>query len=249
LRRYRFLLRSLVARLEGVEARELFALATNRSMSCSLAGFVDPEHHAVSHGISAENRRFFDGHQLVLLGVVIVAAASLPMFVVRALHVLASARAGTAEVMREVVEEADLHGVIAQARTAAFGGRVTTPVVFLVFGCALIVSSICDAPTERSREETAAFWPGRRWNCGRVVPGAGLEACHRARQSAGFTATVRGQTDGYRVERGDDGIVTVVTRSTKAALRCARGFPWSHAGALPSCSWLCSAPVIASGSA
>jgi signal transduction histidine kinase len=102
--------------------------------------------------------------------------------------------------------------VIAQRVPRRLVAAVTTPVVFLVFGCALIVSSHLRRADERSREETARVLaraalelrPG-------VVSGAGLEGAIAQGKALGFSAAVRMQPDGYRVERGDDGIVTVVT--------------------------------------
>jgi signal transduction histidine kinase len=134
------------------------------------------------------------------------------MFVVVRSAFLRALELAPPEIMREVVEEADLRGVIAQRVPRRLVAAVTTPVVFLVFGCALIVNSHLRRADERSREETARVLaraalelrPG-------VVAGAGLDDAITQGKALGFTAAVREQADGYRVERGDDGIVTVVT--------------------------------------
>ncbi|HEX7451200.1 MAG TPA: hypothetical protein VF294_02905, partial [Polyangiaceae bacterium] len=156
LRRYRFLLRALSLGSKAVEARDLFALSDEpfyvvfwwlASSILSITLF-----HTVLRPKIVD---FSTGINLVLLGVVIVAAASLPMFVVVRSTFLRALELAPPEIMREVVEEADLHGVIAQRVPRRLVAAVTTPVVFLVFGCALIVSSHLRRADERSREETA----------------------------------------------------------------------------------------------
>jgi signal transduction histidine kinase len=213
LRRYRYVLRTLSLGSKAIEARELFALSDEPSYvvfgwlaSCVLS--ITLFHTLLRPKIVD----FSTGINLVLLGVVIVAAASLPMFVVVRSTFLRALELAPPEVMREVVEDADLHGVIAQRVPRRLVAAVTTPVVFLVFGCALIVSAHLRRADEHSREETARVLaraalelrPG-------VVPGAGLDGALAQGKALGFTAAVRARPDGYRVERGDDGIVTVIT--------------------------------------
>lgn len=213
LRRYRFMLRTLSLGSKAVEARDLFALSDEPARvvfwwfaSATLSILLS---HTVFRPKIVD---FSTGMNLALLGVVIVAGASLPMFVTVRSTFLRALELAPPEVMREVVEDADLHGVIAQRVPRRLVAAVTTPVVFLVFGCALIVSSHLRRADERSREETARVLaraalelrPG-------VVPGAGLDGAIAQGKALGFSATVRAEPDGYRVERGDDGIVTVVT--------------------------------------
>jgi len=213
LRRFRYLLRTLALGSKAVEPGELFSLSDEparvvfgwllTSIS-SIAGFLTFLRPKIVDFSTAMN--------LALLGVVIVAAASLPLFVMVRSTFLRALELAPPEVMREVVEEAERHGIIGQRVPRRLVAAVTTPVVFLVFGCALIVSSHLRRADEHSREETARVLaraaleprPG-------VVPGAGLEEAIAQGEALGFTARVRAQTDGYRVERGDDGIVTVVT--------------------------------------
>jgi signal transduction histidine kinase len=213
LRRYRFLLRSLSVGSKAVEARELLSLSDEPFYV--VFGWLASSILSITLFHTVLRPKIVDlatGINLVLLGVVIVAAASLPMFVVVRSTFLRALELAPPEIMREVVEEADLQGVIAARIPRRLVAAVTTPVVFLVFGCALIVSSHLRRADERSREETARVLaraalelrPG-------VVPGAGLDNAIAQGKSLGFTAAVRSKTDGYRVERGDDGIVTVVT--------------------------------------
>ncbi len=69
----------------------------------------------------------------------IVSAASLPLFVLIRSAFLHALELAPPELMREVVEDADKRGVIEQRVPRRLVAAVTTPVVFLVFGCALIV--------------------------------------------------------------------------------------------------------------
>ncbi len=213
MRRYRFVLRSLALGSKAVEPAELFLLSDEparvvfgwlATSILSIAGF--------STILRPKIVDFSTSMNLALLGMVIVAAASLPLFVVVRSAFLRALELAPPEVMREVVEEAESHGIIGQRVPRRLVAAVTTPVVFLVFGCALIVSSHLRRADERSREETARVLaraalelrPG-------VVAGAGLEEAIAQGEALGFSAAVREQPDGYRVERGDDGIVTVVT--------------------------------------
>ena len=213
LRRYRFVLRTLALGSKAVEPAELFALSDEPARV--VFGWLAMSTLSIIGFLTLFRPKIVDlstGMNLALLGLVIVAAASLPLFVVVRSAFLRAIELAPAEVMREVVEEADLHGIIGQRVPRRLVAAVTTPVVFLVFGCALIVSSHLRRADERSREETARVLaravlelrPG-------VVPGAGLEEAIAQGEALGFSATVRQQSDGYRVERGDDGIVTVVT--------------------------------------
>ncbi|HEY3256352.1 MAG TPA: HAMP domain-containing sensor histidine kinase, partial [Polyangiaceae bacterium] len=155
---------------------------------------------------------FSTGMNLALFGVVIVSAASLPLFVVVRSAFLRALELAPPELMREVVEDADKRGVIEERVPRRLVAAVTTPVVFLVFGCALIVGSHLRRADERSREETARVLaraaleprPG-------VAAGAGLDDAIQQGEALGFKATVHPWPDEYRLERGDDGAVKVVT--------------------------------------
>jgi signal transduction histidine kinase len=213
LRRYRYVLRTLALGGKAVEPPELFALSDEPGQAVFgwLAGSI------VSIGFfltvwPPKIVGFSTAMNLALLGIVIVAAASLPLFVVVRSAFLRAMELAPPELMREVVEEADQHGIIGQRVPRRLVAAVTTPVVFLVFGCALIVSSHLRRADEHSREETARVLaraalelrPGE-------VPGAGLEGAIAQGEALGFSASVHDRTDGYRVERGEDGMVTVVT--------------------------------------
>ena len=213
LRRYRYVLRTLSLGGKAVEPRELLTLS--REPSYTVIGWLLAETLSIGVAHTVLRPKLVDastGVNLALLGVVIVSAASLPLFVVVRSAFLRALELAPPELMREVVEDADLSGAIAQRVPWRLVASVTTPVVFLVFGCALIVSSHLRREDERSREETARVLaratleprPG-------VVPGAGLEDAIALGEALGFKATVHDWSDGYRVVRGDDGKVTVVT--------------------------------------
>ena len=213
LRRYRFVLRTLSLGGRAVEPRELFALSDEPSHV--VFGWLASAMLSIALFHTLLRPKLLDfstSVNLALLGVVMVSAASLPLFVVVRSTFLRALESAPPDLMREVVEEADLRGVIAQRVPRRLVAAVTTPVVFLVFGCALIVSSHLRRADERSREETARVLaraaleptPG-------VVSGAGLSEAIAAGELLGFKAVVHGWSDGYRVERHEDGIVNVVT--------------------------------------
>ena len=213
LRRYRFVLRTLSLGGKAVEARELLALSDEPQHV--VFGWLATSTLSIAVSQTLLRSKLLDfatGVNLALLGVVLVAATSLPLFVIVRSTFLRALELAPPELMREVVEDADLHGVIAQRVPWRLVAAVTTPVVFLVFGCALIVSSHLRRADERSREETARVLaratleqrPG-------VVPGAGVAEAIAQGEALGFKATVHAWDQDYRVSRGDDGVVTVVT--------------------------------------
>ena len=213
LRRYRFVLRTLALGGKAVEARELLSLSDEPVYV--VVGWLASS--TLSIGVFHTLLRpklvdFATGMNLALLGVVIVSAASLPLFVMVRSAFLRALELAPPERMREVLEDADAEGVIAERVPRRLVAAVTMPVVFLVFGCALIVGSHLRRADERSREETARVLaraaleprPG-------VAAGAGLDDAISQGEALGFKATVHPWPDEYRVERGNDGGVLVVT--------------------------------------
>jgi signal transduction histidine kinase len=213
LRRYRFVLRTLALGSNAVEPAELFLLSEEPARV--VFGWLVMSILSIAAFITLLRPKIVDfstGMNLALLGMVIVAAASLPMFVLVRSTFLRALDLAPPAVMREVVEEADRRGIIGQRVPLRLVAAVTTPVVFLVFGCALIVSSHLRRADERSREETARVLARSVLEaCPGVVPGAGLDEAIAAGEALGFSAAVRDRPAGYRVQHGDDGIVTVVT--------------------------------------
>ena len=213
LRRYRFVLRTLALGGNAVETRELFALSSEPAhvvlgwLASAVLGI------GVFHTLLRPKLvDFSTGMNLALFGVVIVAAASLPLFVVIRSAFVRALELAPPELMREVVEDAAKRGAIERRVPRRLVAAVTTPVVFLVFGCALIVGSHLRRADERSREETARVLARASLEPGPgVAAGAGLEDAIAQGEALGFKATVRPWSDEYRVERGNDGVVSVIT--------------------------------------
>ncbi|HET7541176.1 MAG TPA: hypothetical protein VFK05_14965, partial [Polyangiaceae bacterium] len=213
LRRYRFVLRTLALGGKAVEVRDLLALSNEPAYV--VFGWLASTMSSIFVFHTLLRPKFVDfstGLNLALFGVVIVSAASLPLFVVVRSAFLRALELSPPELMREVVEDADKRGVIEGRVPRRLIAAVTTPVVFLVFGCALIVGSHLRRADERSREETARVLaraaleprPG-------MAAGAGLEDAILQGEMLGFRATVHPWPDEYRVQHGNNGAVTVVT--------------------------------------
>jgi signal transduction histidine kinase len=87
---------------------------------------------------------------------------------------------------------------------------VTTPVVFLAIGAALIVNAHVRRADERDREETARVFARAALEAGPgVVALAGIDAALDAGRVLGFSAQRSNLPSGYSVTRGDDGVVSL----------------------------------------
>jgi signal transduction histidine kinase len=213
LRRHRFTLRALALGSRAIEAEQLSTLSDEPAriaaiwLFCSLSALVST--FALLRPSIVD---FSTAMNLALLGSVIVAAASLPLFVlVRALFLRAFELAPV-EIMRSVVEDADLQGIIQKRVPRRLIAAVTMPVVVLVIGSSLIVSAHLRRADQKSREETARVLaraalelrPG-------ADPGAGLEAAIAQGEMLGFNASVRPEPSEYRLDRLADGEVRMIT--------------------------------------
>jgi signal transduction histidine kinase len=213
LHRLRFAIRALAVGSKAVEAHDLREMGEGPQQV--LAGWFVPSLVCALLSTTLFRPKLLDlttGVTLCLLGAVIVSAASLPLFVqLRSAFASALELAPSAK-MREVVEDAERRGQIVERVSRRMIAAVTTPVVFLTIGSALIVGAHLRRADERNREETARVFaraalearPG-------TVPGAGLSAALERGQRLGFRARVHGHAQGYAVMRGDDGMVTVHT--------------------------------------
>ncbi len=206
---YRYLLRSLAVGSNAVEPRELHRLSDEPKRV--LTFWLLPSALGIAATTIVFRPAIVDlktGVTLALLGAVITAAASLPLFALIRTAFLATLELAPLEAMREVVEEADKRGVIVQRISRRTLAAVTTPVVFLAIGAALIVNAHVRRADERDREETARVLaraaldttPG-------VVALAGIDATLDAGSALGFTASRSNQTAGYSITRGEDGMV------------------------------------------
>lgn len=213
LRRLRFALRALAVGSSAVEAHELLDMSDEPKHV--LAGWSLPSLLCAMVSTTYFRPKLLDmttAVTLCLLGAVIVAAATLPLFGLLRSAFSQALELSPPDKMRDVVEDAERRGLIVERVSRRMIAAVTTPVAFLSLGAALIVGAHLRRADERQREETARVLaraslearPG-------PVAGAGLEAAIREGKLLGFDARVLGYTQGYAVTRGEDGIVTVVT--------------------------------------
>ena len=209
--RYRYLFRSLAVGSAAIEAQELGELSSEpkRVLTAwlvpSLAGillstiFLRPPILDLTTGIT-----------LCLLGLVIISVASLPLYVLLRTAFLSALELAPHEIMREVVEEAEHEGLIEQRISRRMLAAVTMPVVFLAIGSALIVNAHVRRGDERDREETARVFARAALEAGPgVVRTAGIETAIERGRALGFSARIEPHEGGYRVSRGDDGMVSL----------------------------------------
>jgi signal transduction histidine kinase len=210
--RHRYLLRTLALGSRSVEAYELRALGDEPwrvtigwlvpSLTCLalVATLMRPGIVDLTTGVS-----------LALLGAVIVAAASLPLYVVVRSQFLRAIELAPFEVMREVVERVERSKLPQQRVARRMLAAVATPVVFLAVGAALIANSHLRRADERQREETAnAVAHAAIEASDDVVEGAGLDAALARAAALGFHARPGGKAARYEIKQSEDGIVDLV---------------------------------------
>lgn len=213
LRRLRFALRALAVGSNAVEPQELLEMSDQPKHV--LAGWSVPSLLCAVASTTFFRPKLLDlttGVTLCLLGAVIVAAATLPLFGLLRAAFSQALELAPPEKMRDVVEGAERRGLIVERVSRRMIAAVTTPVAFLSLGAALIVGAHLRRADERNREETARVLaraslearPG-------PVAGAGLEAAIQQGRRLGFDARVESYRQDYAVTRGQDGIVTLIT--------------------------------------
>ena len=209
--RYRYLLRALAVGSQAIEPRTLLSLSGEPKSI--LAGWLTPS--AVGIGTFTVGLRppildLTTGITLCLLGAVIIAAASLPLFALIRAAFCAALELAPHEVMREVVEDAERAGIIGQRVSRRMLAAITTPVVVLALGAALIVSAHVRRADEREREETARVFARAALDLGSNGASASSveKAIERGKQ-LGFYARRSETTTNYVVTRGDDGVASL----------------------------------------
>jgi len=209
--RYRYVLRALAVGSQAVEPRDLHALSAEPK--AVLAGWLAPSAAGIGTFTVALRPPILDlttGITLCLLGAVITAAASLPLFALVRAAFSAALELAPHEVMREVVEDAERHGAIGQHVSRRMLAAVTTPVVVLALGAALIVSAHVRRADEREREETARVFVRAALEAGPgLVPLSGIEVALERGQALGFSARRSDSFTGYGVQRADDGVASL----------------------------------------
>ena len=147
---------------------------------------------------------------VALLGVVIVAALSLPLHVAVRSAVLGAIELAPPEVMRDVLETAQRTGIPRRRLPRRLLAAVATPVALVAFGAALIANAHLRRADERHREDLArSLARAALERAPGVVAGAGLPEAIDQAQRLGFSAKVGSRTAPYRVHRTDDGVVTM----------------------------------------
>jgi signal transduction histidine kinase len=209
--RYRYLLRALAMGLSAVEPRELHLLSEEPTRV--LAGWLVPSSAGIAIATLFLRPSIVDwttGITLCLVGAVITAAASLPLFALIRAAFLSALELAPHEAMREVVEDAERDGRIGQRISRRMLAAVTTPVVFLAIGAALIVSAHVRRADERDREETARVFARAALDSGPgVVALAGVDAALDEGRALGFSAQRSSAPTDYSVTRADDGMASL----------------------------------------
>ncbi len=209
--RYRFLLRALAVGSRAVEAHQLYELGSEPRRS--IVGWLVPSGLGAAVATLPFAPRTLDPNTsvtLCLLGLTILTAASLPLFVVLRTTFARALMLAPPEVMREVVEDADRLGHIAGRVARRMVLAVTLPVLCLAVGASLIVVGHLRRADERSREETARTLARATLEPGPgPLPWAGIPDALLQARALGFYAYSQKDSEDYRVERGRAGRLTV----------------------------------------
>lgn len=205
--RYRYLLRALAVGSQGVEPRDLLLFSDEPKRV--LAGWLIPSGAGIAAftvGLRPPILDLTTGITLCLVGAVITAAASLPLFALIRAAFGATLELAPHEVMREVVEDAEREQALGQRVSRRMLAAIMTPVVFLALGAALIVSAHVRRADERDREETARVFARAALEAGPgLVPLSGIDAALERGRALGFSARRNSTPANYAVMRGDDG--------------------------------------------
>ncbi|HEY3497468.1 MAG TPA: HAMP domain-containing sensor histidine kinase [Polyangiaceae bacterium] len=220
LHRYRFPLMAIAVGSRAVEAHELFALGEEPRRT--LLGWLVPS--AIGAGLATilfapHTIDGATGVTLCLLGLAIVSAASLPLFVLLRTNFARALLLAPPEVMREVVEDAERLGRINRSLSRRMVVAVTLPVVCLALGALLIVAAHVRRADERGREETARLLSRAVLEAGPGLnPTAGIDDALVQARALGFYAYIQPDEDEYRVEHGKAGQLIVTTPLDRGAV-------------------------------
>lgn len=213
LARHRFVLRALALGSQTVEPHEMEAL-TNEAKSIATAWVAPP---LVSLGLLPAAWRparldVATATSVALLAAVIVASASLPLLMLLRTAFLRTLELADVTVMRVVVEQAEQRGLTHKRVARRLLIAVAAPVAMVAVGSALIASAHQRRADEREREETARALARAALEPGPGMPvAAGVEEAVLDAKNLGFSAMLDAELGEYRVERGDDGVVTLTT--------------------------------------
>lgn len=157
---------------------------------------------------------------LSILGVVIAAAAALPLLVLVRGAFVRVMELAPPDVMRDVIETYERTGKLRGRMSRRLIAALVTPVVFLTVGSTLIASAHLRSADELDREETARAM-GRAML--EATPSrndeAGRNAAIAAAAQLGFRAQLDPAPGEFRVERGRQGLVQVTTALDSGSAR------------------------------
>ncbi len=213
LRRHRYLLRALTLGSGAVEPFQVEALS--RELWRVTVGWVAPA--VVALGLVASVLRpptidLTTGISLGLMGIVIVATATLPFYVVLRASFARALELVSPHITREVVREAARHRVPRRRLARQLIAAVATPVAFVSLGAALIANAHLRRADERARYETARALARSAFEAGPgVVQGAGLADAREQAELLGFNSSISAFPHEYSVTRGDEGISVLTT--------------------------------------
>ena len=210
LHRHRYLLRALALGSRAVDTYELYEFSDEPRRLIVLWIALASTASLVTVPLRPTGIDFTTAVTLSLLGIVMISTAALPLFMFLRAAVARALELAPPDVMREVVEDAERFGRIGRRVSRRMIFAVTTPVVFLTIGAALIVSAQLRRADERNREETA-----RAFARAVLERGSGDQrGVDRALASAtvlGFSAYLRDNPVEYSLARGKEGFVVVST--------------------------------------
>jgi signal transduction histidine kinase len=158
---------------------------------------------------------------VALLAAMVVSAAALPFHALVRTGLLRVLELADPNVMRELVERAEMRGLTGRRVARRMLAAVATPVAFVAIGSALIASAHSRRAELLQREETARALARASLD---ELPSSGAdddgtdEAVARAR-SLGFVASVDRSASDYRVLRDELGITEVLTPLDRGSAR------------------------------
>jgi signal transduction histidine kinase len=210
--RHRYTLRMLALGSRWVDPNDLSELGEEPARI--ITGFIVPPLAALGLLATVFRPKVVDittGFSLALLCGVIVAAASLPLYVLVRSRFLKAIELAPLESMRDVIEHVERTSLPQKRVSQRLLAAVATPVAFLAIGSALVANAHLRRADERQREESARSLARAVAEAGSgVVQGGGLEDALARAQALGFEAAVFDLAAGYEIESGEDGVVELV---------------------------------------
>lgn len=213
LEQYRYLLRALAFGSRSVEPSDVQGLG--REPGRLVRRWIVP--HILAEGILVTPLRptvvgVATGTSFALLGGVVVAAASLVLYVVVRNQFLKAMELAPPEVMREVIDAAERSGTARFRIQRRIRTAVATPVALVAIGSALVVNAHVRRADENSRETTARTMSRAALELGPgVVETAGIDQARARAESLGFSPTVSADSGPYALRRGDNDVMVLTT--------------------------------------